>query len=66
MALSPQPGVKLQLDEVGAAGGGGRGSGIQLAIRNAQNVLGTYPGLALDTAGLLMGQIALVRCQTSS
>jgi len=53
-------------DKVVALGGGCGGSGIQLAVSNAQNVLGTDPGTALNAGVLFVGQIALVGGQTEA
>ena len=53
-------------DVIIALGGGCGRSGIQLAIGNAQNVLGLDPGTALNTGGLLVGQIALVSGQRAA
>jgi len=47
-------------NEIIALGGGCRRCGIQLAVGNAQNVLGLDPGSALNAGGLLKSQITLV------
>jgi len=53
-------------NEIVALGGGCRRSKIQLAVGNAQNVLGLDPGTALNAGGLLVSQITLVCLFTCS
>jgi len=51
-------------NEIVALGGSCGRCGLQLAVGNALDILGTDPGTALNARGLPMGQIALFNFDT--